>query len=339
MKKNKIIFSIFIISLFLFYFWYSIYFPVKAGVKKEIIFEIEKGQGGKEISKNLKKEGLIRFGIPFRLYTYFKGVARKLQSGSYLLSPSMTIPQMVDKFVKGEVIKEKITILEGWSLKDIADYVENNNLGSKEELFQITGYPENQSGSKDYSDIFPFLKEKPANTNLEGYIFPDTYEIQRNEKTLETIIIKALKNFDKKLNSDLRQEIKRQNKTVFDILIMASLLEKEVKTFEDKKIVAGILWKRREHGWPLQVDATLTYLTGKKSSELTKEDLELPSPYNTYKYSWLPGPICNPGLDSILAAIYSEKSNYWYYLSTPDGETIFSKTLQEHNFFKAKYLK
>jgi UPF0755 protein len=340
--KKKIIFLIFVIlivSLFLFYFWYSIYFPIEAGSKREIVFEIKKGQGGKEISKNLKREGLIRFGIPFRLYTYFRGVARKLQSGSYLFSPSMTIPQMVEKFVKGDVIKEKITILEGWNLKDIADYVENNNLGSKEELFQITGYPENQSGSKDYSDVFPFLKDKPADTNLEGYIFPDTYEIQRNEKTLETIIIKALKNFDEKLNSDLRQEIKNQNKTVFDILTMASLLEKEVKTSEDKKIVSGILWKRREHGWPLQVDATLTYLTGKKSSEFTKEDLELSSPYNTYKYSWIPGPICNPGFDSILAAIYPEKSDFWYYLSTPDGKTIFSKTLEEHNIAKAKYLK
>ena len=342
MKNIKILFpilSIVIIFIFLFYFWYTIYFPIENGSKKEIIFEIKKGQGGKEISQNLKKEGLIRSGIPFRLYIYLKGAARQLQAGKYLLSPSMAIPEITKKIVSGDVIKEKITILEGWSLKDIADYVENNNLGSKEELFQITGYPENQSGSKDYSDIFPFLKDKPTDANLEGYIFPDTYEIQRDEKTLETIIIKALKNFDEKLNSDLRQEIKSQNKTIFDILIMASLLEKEVKTPEDRKIISGILWKRREHGWPLQVDATLTYIIGKKSSELTKEDLESPSPYNTYKYSWIPGPICNPGLDSILAAIYPEKSDFWYYLSTPDGKTIFSKTLQEHNLAKAKYLR
>jgi UPF0755 protein len=343
MRKHLIIsISILIILFFLviiiFFVWRGIYLP-KNPSGKEKIFKIEEGEGLKEISFHLEEEGLIKSRLFFEIYVLSKGVSRNLQAGDYLLSSSMAIPEITKKIVSGDVIKEKITILEGWSLKDIADYVENNNLGSKEELFQITGYPENQSGSKDYSDIFPFLKDKPIDTNLEGYIFPDTYEIQRNEKTLETIIIKALKNFDKKLNSDLRQEIKSQNKTVFDILIMASLLEKEIKTFEDKKIVSGILWKRREHGWPLQVDATLTYLTGKKSSEFTKEDLESPSPYNTYKYSWIPGPICNPGLDSILAAIYPEKSDYWYYLSTPDGKTIFSKTLEEHNLAKAKYLR
>jgi len=340
--KTKIIFivsSLLLVSCLLFLFvWQEIYLP-KNPLGREKILAIGKGEGLREISFDLEKEGLIKSRLFFRIYVLSKGVSKNLQAGNYSLSPSMTIPEITKKIVSGDVIKEKITILEGWNLKDIADYVENNNLGSKEELFQITGYPENQSGSKDYSDIFPFLKDKPTDTNLEGYIFPDTYEIQRNKETLETIIIKALKNFDKKLNSDLRQEIKSQNKTVFDILIMASLLEKEVKTFEDKKIVSGILWKRREHGWPLQVDATLTYITGKKSSELTKEDLELPSHYNTYKYSWIPGPICNPGLDSILAAIYPEKSDFWYYLSTFDGKTIFSKTLEEHNLAKAKYLK
>jgi UPF0755 protein len=138
---------------------------------------------------------------------------------------------------------------------------------------------------------------------------------------------------------DLRREIKNQDKIIFNTLIMASLLEKEVRSYEDKQLVSGILWKRLNHGWPLQVDATLAYITGKKSSELTKEDLELSSHYNTYKYSWLPGPICNPGLESILAALNPKESQYWYYLSTPEGKTLFSETLGEHNIKKAKYLK
>jgi len=338
-NKNAILILVLIFLFFVFFCCYSIYSPIEKNSERQIIFEIEKGEGGKEISKNLKKERLIRLGIPFRLYIYFKGVSTKLQAGSYLLSPSMAIPEIVQKFVWGETIKEKITIIEGWNLKDLATYIENNNLGTKEKLFQLTGYPENKSSSKDYSDVFSFLKDKSTGTNLEGYIFPDTYEIQKNEGILEQIIIKALQNFDKKLNPDLRQEIKRQDKTIFDILIMASLLEKEVKTIADKEIVSGILWKRLNHGWPLQVDATLTYITGKKSSEFTREDLDLLSPYNTYKYSWIPGPICNPGLDSILAAINPKESEYWYYLSTPEGQTIFSRTLEEHNVAKAKYLK
>ena len=105
-------------------------------------------------------------------------------------------------------------------------------------------------------------------------------------------------------------------------------------------MVSGILWKRLENGIPLQVDATISYITGKKTTEISKEETEIDSPYNTYKYKGLPlGPICNPGLESILASIYPEDSEYLYYLSTPTGETIFSKTLQEHNLAKAKYLK
>jgi UPF0755 protein len=183
------------------------------------------------------------------------------------------------------------------------------------------------------------LKDKPKSLNLEGYIFPDSYKI-RKEETIEDIINKTLQNFDKKVTPELRQEIEKQNKTIFEIITMASLLEKEVKTLEDKKIVSGILWKRLENNMPLQVDATISFITGKKDANISIEETKIDSPYNTYKYKGLPlGPISNPGLESIIAAIYPESSDYWYYLSTPEGETVFSKTLEEHNIAKAKYLK
>ena len=333
MKKKIIflIFAIFIISLFLFYFWYSIYFPIEVGSKREIVFEIKKGEGGKEISKNLKREGLIRSGIPFRFYTYFKGVARKLQSGSYLLSPSMTIPQMVEKFVKGDVIKEKITILEGWNKKEIAKYLEEKGILNGEEFLEKTKLIY-------WKEKYDFLREIES-PDLEGFLFPDTYFLEKGVGA-EKIISMMLDNFNKKLTPELKKEISLQKKTIFEIVIMASMIEKEVKTFEDKKIVSGILWKRLENKIPLQVDSTITFITGKKTTQIPLEDLQIDSPYNTYKYlGFPPGPISNPGLDSILAAIYPEKSDFWYYLSTPDGKTIFSKTLEEHNIAKAKYLK
>ena len=109
---------------------------------------------------------------------------------------------------------------------------------------------------------------------------------------------------------------------------------------EDKKIVSGILWKRIKAGMPLQVDATISYNTGKNTTKVFRSELQIDSPYNTYKYLGLPkGPICNPGIESITAAIYPEKSGFWYYLSTPEGETIFSATLEQHNIAKAKHLK
>jgi len=137
----------------------------------------------------------------------------------------------------------------------------------------------------------------------------------------------------------LREEIQKQDKTIFEIITMASLLEREVRSIDDKKIVSGILWKRLKNKVALQVDATINYITGKKATEGFKEDVKIDSPYNTYKYRDLPlGPISNPGLDSILASIYPEDSDFWYYLSTPEGETIFSKTLEEHNIARVKYL-
>jgi len=216
----------------------------------------------------------------------------------------MNVPEIVDKLVSGDRIKKIITIIEGWTVEDIADYLEVEELSS----------------------------------DLEGYLFPDTYEISPEDGT-EEIINKMLDNFDKKLSLKLREEIASQEKTVHEIVIMASLIEKEVRTLEDKKIVSGILWKRIEVGMPLQVDATITYITGRKSTEILKQELEIDSPYNTYKYKGLPfGPICNPGLESILAAVYPESSEYWFYLSTPEGETIFSKTLKKHNEARAEHL-
>ena len=312
--KTKIIFvvsSLLLVSCLLFLFvWQGIYLP-KNPLGKEKIFAIGKGEGVREISFHLEKEGLIKSRLFFRIYVLSKDVSRNLRAGNYSVSPSMTIPEIAKKIVLGDVAKIIMTIPEGFTVKQIEER----------------------------------LNLKLSGENLEGFLFPDTYYFPI-DVTGEEVVRIMRNNFEKKLNTKIpelgltpKEAIMQQGKTIFEIVTMASMLEKEVKTFEDKKIVSSILWKRREHGWPLQVDATLTYITGKKSSELTKEDLESPSPYNTYKYSWIPGPICNPGLDSILAAIYPEKSDFWYYLSTPDGKTIFSRTLQEHNLAKAKYLK
>lgn len=288
-----------------FWVWQGIYYPVSPDSDKTVIFLVKKGEGAKEISIDLKEQGLIRYGSFFKIYALVQGQAEKLKAGEYELSPGMNVPEIVNKLASGDRIKKMITIIEGWTVKDIANYLEVEEL----------------------------------DPSLEGYLFPDTYEISP-EDGIEEIVEKMLDNFDKKLTSELREEISSQGKTVHEIVIMASLFEKEVRTFEDKKIVAGILWKRLESNMPLQVDATIIYITGKKTTKILKEELRIDSPYNTYKYKGLPlGPISNPGLESILAAIYPQESQYLYYLSTPEGETIFSRTLKEHNTAKAKYLK
>jgi UPF0755 protein len=147
-------------------------------------------------------------------------------------------------------------------------------------------------------------------------------------------------NFDDKITSDLKKEIKNQNKTLFEIITMASMIEKEVKTMEDKKIVSGILWKRMDSGMRLQVDATVLYAQNKEGLKVYTKDTQIDSPYNTYKNDGLPlGPISNPGIDSIIAAVYPTKTAYYYYLSASDGKTIWARTLEDHNNNKIKYLK
>jgi len=326
--------------------WRQIYLPLAAEKANEIVFVVEKGESLTDISSSLKEKGLIKSKFLFDLATFWKGAQKKLQAGVYNFSPAMSISEIVDRLSSGETLKERITIVEGWSLKDIAWYFENKGKFQAEEIFEVAGLPgvdysknSNTPKPKDFSEKFEFLKEKPQNTSLEGYLFPDTYEISP-EDSPEDIIIKMLENFDKKVTPELREEIKKQGRTLYQVLTMASILEKEVKDYKDKQIAAGILWKRLRSGWPLQVDATITYLIGKTSAELTKKDLGIDSPYNTYKYYGLPlGPICNPGIESIKAAIYYKESPYWFYLTTPDEKTIFSRTLREHAINKWKYLK
>lgn len=282
----------------------TVFVPRNFKSEKEKTFQIKRGEGSREIALNLEKRGLIWWGPLFRLYALAIGKGGGLQAGTYFLSPSMNIPQITDKFVSGDIAREKITIIEGWSLKDIGFYLENNGMFQAEELYD-------------------------ERKETEGYFFPDTYEI-RVGAGLDEIIQKAVDNFNKQTAGlEITPEI----------VVVASLLEKEVRAFEEKQLVSGILWKRLKSGIPLQVDATITYITGKKTTKISQEDTQIDSPYNTYKYYGLPpGPISNPGLESIEAALNPKDSPYFYYLSTPAGTTIFSRTLEEHNIAKTKYL-
>jgi UPF0755 protein len=196
----------------------------------------------------------------------------------------------------------------------------------------------------DMDKKYPFLKQASAISGLEGYLFPDTYYMFKNARS-EDITDVFLQNFDKKITQEIRDDITRSKKNLHDIIIMASLIEREVISDEDRKMVSGILWNRLRIGIPLQVDATISYvkkqynIASAPSGRISHTDLLLQSPYNTYLHRGLPaGPIGNPGLSAIMAAIHPTPSIYLYYLSTPDGRTIFSRTLEEHNKAKHKYL-
>lgn len=295
------------------------------------IFKIEKGESVNEIAVNLEKAGLIRGAFYFETDIWFQNLGTKMQAGEYLISPKMSIKDMAQKFSAGDIVPNEIEITfpEGFTIKDMEERLaqkgfENMNLSQFKPIF--------------FGSRFSFLRNINA-FNLEGFLFPDTYNFNKSWSSRE-IVEKILENFDEKISSDLLLEINRQGKNIFDIVVMASIIEKEVGTNEDKKLISGILWKRLNIGMPLQADATIVYASGKKNGYVTLEDLKIQSPYNTYLHTGLPaGPISNPGLESIIAAIYPQSSDFWYYLSKSSGETVFSKTLDEHNRSKAKYLK
>jgi UPF0755 protein len=338
MKKIIAILIIFLIGGFVLYGYNGI--SSEASNEDVVkIFTVEKGSSLRLVANNLEKENLIKDSALFIAYASLANKDKNIQAGEYLLSPQMNIIQIINMLKKGETNKKKLTILEGWDINDIANYFEEKGISTKEETFNLIGRPTEVRENKELEKLIKnFNLDKPNNISLEGYIFPDTYYIESTDK-LENIILQNLNNWDKKITPHLRDEIKRQEKKLFEIIIVASMIEKEARTIEDKKDISNILWKRLEIGMPLQICATVLYSLPEKKSKVSTADTQFDSLYNTYKYNGLPlGPICNPGMDSILAAIYPNKNNYWYYLSSNEGEIFFSKTLEEHNYKKNIYI-
>jgi UPF0755 protein len=249
--------------------------------------------------------------------------------------------------------EETIQILEGWTSRDIGQYFERLGKWQSEEFLEVAGFPQvdyrrnkEMPPLKDLSDRYPFLKDKPKYYGLEGYLFPDTYRIYASS-TVAEVIDKMLSNFDVKLTAKMRADIKTQKRTIYEIVTMASIIEKEApldyqkNDNHDARIISGIFWNRLKVGQALQSDATLSYILNDNQPSHSGQDLEVVSPYNTYKYRGLPpGPICNPGILAIEAAIYPLSTDYNYFLTPKGKETvIYAKTYEEHLQNKYKYLK
>ncbi|MFH1173176.1 MAG: endolytic transglycosylase MltG [bacterium] len=306
-------------------------------------FAVEAGEGAAQIALNLKKAGLIKSAFNFETWVWLKKAEKSFQVGEYSLNPSLDVRQVVNLLTANTGDNEiTIKILEGWTINDIGAYLENQNWFTAKELMKVAGYPptvsQSQRPGQDFSSEYDFLKDKSGQVGLEGYLFPDTYRIFNNAST-EDVVRKLLTNFDRKLTAEMRSDIAKNNMTVFDTIILASILEKEMKTTEDKRKAASVFYKRLNAGMALQADSTVNYVTGKKVSSLDQNDLQTESAYNTYRHRGLPpGPICNPGLDAIKAAIYPDKNDYWYFLTDNQGQAYFAKTLEEHGDNRIKYL-
>lgn len=292
---------------------------------------IVKGEGFKEIGAELSRDTLIKSISIFKMYSIITGKAQKFQPGLYEVTPAMSVPQIVDLLTSGGKNEATVTIAEGMTLKDISSALVGAGVLGKE------GISEFPFKTKAFTDSYPYLANADS---LEGFLFPDTYRFNLNSSVEEVLKI-FLDNFNTKA-----WPLLQNNKNWYDMLKLASILEREVPNFDDRQVVAGILLKRLNLGIPLQVDATVSYAkcNGEfktcASAQITRSDLQIISPYNTYKRLGLPPtPISNPGQIAIKAAGSPQKTAYLYYLSVAKtGETLFSKTLDEHNAKRAKYL-
>lgn len=314
-RKSKIlILTVFSVVFFSALLSFLLMPPFRA--PQEIVFTIPRGMPLYQVSQTLYDKGIIRSRMLFELCAKLIGGEKPIVAGTYFLKePSMTC-ELAYRIAHGELglATIRVTFPEGVSNKEMANILTDKLPGFKKEEFLKTLGPE------------------------EGFLFPDTYFILE-QATPFTIGEMLRSNFEKHIEP-LMSDIKNSGHSLRDVVIMASILEKEARTSEDQKMVAGILWKRIKMGMPLQVDASFLYLLSKTSSELSAQDLAISSGYNTYKNKGLPiGPIGNPGLSAITAAINPKASPYLYYLSDNDGVMHYAKTFEEHKANKAKYLR
>lgn len=305
-------------------FWNQVSLPVSSNTDK-VFYTIAKGQGVKDIAASLKKQNLIRSQLWFEVYTFLDGSKSRLKTGSYYLQQNLNTREVV-KILTGDTKapEQNITIKEGWNLNDIAGYLETKGLVAKEDFITAANVPDSRViiPNKNYS----FLAGRPADQGLEGFLFPDTYRVF-DKTTAADIIEKMLDNFDGKYTDQMRADTVKGNLTFYQVVTLASILEKEITIARDNNgvpanndlnVAAGVFYNRLNNGIALQSDATLIYATGKTASQLTNDDKNADNLYNTYKYPGLPpGPICNPSIDAIKAAIYPAKTDYYYFLTKP----------------------
>lgn len=302
-------------------FWvYTLFLPVSSTQSDPQDFVIPKGQAIAQIGERLYEAGLIKHPVIFRLAVTQQDVAGKIQAGSFTLSPTMSVIEIAQRFTEGTE-DVWITLLEGWRAEEMADYLED-----KDELSLF--------------DRGVFLEEAAA---YPGMLYPDTYLIPK-EIQAEDIVALLVATFETKIEAGLADEIAASGRDLSEVLVMASLVQREARDFEQMRHVAGILWNRVDIGMALQVDATLQYVKGNSEEwwpTPLASDKQLTSAFNTYQNPGLPPqPIANPGIDALRATLTPLSVDDLFYIHDPKtGEMYYAATIDEHNANVNKYLR
>lgn len=319
--------------------WYNTAMTTDSRNNEAVFFSIPKGQGISSTAKILKEEKLISSSLAFKIY--FKlNKDKVIQAGAYEIEPGLSTRLLVAKLTAGKILsnESKVLVREGLTIKEANEEIKAQGYLLNDEFLNLS-----QVKIKDLPvrlKTQPFIALLPPEATLEGYLFPDTY-IMYKDFSVEDLVEKMLDNFQRKIDdNEIISLSQNLNRSLHETIIMASLIEKEVRGEEDMKIVSGVFLNRIRSGQALQSCASLAYILGVNKPQYSYEDTQTPSPYNTYLHPGLPpGPVSNPGLVALRAAVQPIITDYNYFLSRPDtGETVFSATYEEHLSAKAKYL-
>ena len=304
-----------------------------------IRFNVASGQKLRRVAVALEQQHLIKSAGAWTLYTILQGQRSQIKSGDYMLDHGMSGRTILRTLTATNPLSDQevtVKVLEGSTNQQIAKLLEKNEVIDAWDFLNAVNVTDSR---QVIPKTYDFLADKPTTANLQGYLFPDTYRFFKHSTAAE-VLQKFLDNFGNRVTSNLRLTAANQSRSIFEELTMASIVEAELQTDTDRAMGADVFWKRLKIGMPLQSDATVNYVTGKGKLQPSNADTQIDSPYNTYQHPGLPpGPINNPGLSAIRAAINPSSNPFFYYLTTPDGKTIFAKTLAEHNLNKQKYLR
>lgn len=310
-------------------------------------FVVSQGESAESIIRRLKDEGVIRSRLLFTLALKRSGLATRLQPGTYDLRGAASYRELAENLASGGIAEEEsvLLVIEGWDLRDIRTELARIEHPAAGNFFAVAGEPPSparpsgRAAAPDAASGLALLADKPATLSLEGYLFPDTYRIFK-DATAEEIVHGMLVNLEQRLTPELRAAIAASGRSTFEIITLASIIEREVRGDRDRRLVSDLFWRRLAIGMALQADSTVNYVTGGGRASVTFKDIEVDSRYNTYKYRGLPlGPICNPGLSAIEAAVAPEPNDFWFFLTDPEGNVHYANTLEEHNRNRAKYLR
>lgn len=357
------IISVFLLGLLIFggvYFaWTTItdvFQPVNANDTHKTMFVIQNGETGTQIADQLQAKGLIRNSLAFRLWIKIKGVdTTQFKAGAYNLSPNMTIDQIISQLILGQPDEVPVTILEGWRLEQIANqFAHNDPIYQPLVRFNVQDFLKYIKHPDQFPDAskYPFLKSIPPGNSMEGFLFPDTYLVPV-DATARDVVNTILTNFANKLQQNHLDVLAKQHKmSLYQMVTLASIVEREAIYEADRPLVASVYWNRiyrpnDETVSELSADPTVQYardsqpgttkywtpLQGAASTILPD------SPYNTYTHKGFPpSPICSPGLASLQAAANPAQTDYYFFLSKADGHNVYAKTAAEFQADEQKYL-